>query len=155
VADRLCKHGVAIESRVSWTRGGKSLYFRDPDNNWSKTADAGSLDDLLMTKWITDCGGGRLAGGAWWWKRRGDDAPQYQTTAVTRGDLTQVVTATARSTRSPNVQVGCQISRHDSHCSSTSIPRSPTAKFVAQSTEEPTKPTSIKPKATARVPKPH
>lgn len=25
--------GVAIESRVQWPRGGKSIYFRDPDNH--------------------------------------------------------------------------------------------------------------------------
>jgi catechol 2,3-dioxygenase-like lactoylglutathione lyase family enzyme len=30
---RLATHGVAIESRVTWTRGGKSLYFRDPDGH--------------------------------------------------------------------------------------------------------------------------
>jgi catechol 2,3-dioxygenase-like lactoylglutathione lyase family enzyme len=29
----LTKHGVAIESRVKWPRGGESLYFRDPDGN--------------------------------------------------------------------------------------------------------------------------
>jgi catechol 2,3-dioxygenase-like lactoylglutathione lyase family enzyme len=26
-------YGVEIESRVSWPRGGFSLYFRDPDGN--------------------------------------------------------------------------------------------------------------------------
>ncbi|SRR5258705_1081583 len=30
---RLTGHGVAIESRVSWERGGRSLYFRDPDGH--------------------------------------------------------------------------------------------------------------------------
>jgi catechol 2,3-dioxygenase-like lactoylglutathione lyase family enzyme len=29
----LCAHGVPIESRVSWPRGGFSLYFRDPDGH--------------------------------------------------------------------------------------------------------------------------
>lgn len=29
----LCEHGVAIESRVAWPRGGFSLYFRDPDEH--------------------------------------------------------------------------------------------------------------------------
>ena len=28
---RLTTHGVTIESRVSWERGGASIYFRDPD----------------------------------------------------------------------------------------------------------------------------
>ena len=31
--DWLCANGVAIESTVKWTRGGTSLYFRDPDNH--------------------------------------------------------------------------------------------------------------------------
>lgn len=30
---RLEESGVAIESRVEWPRGGRSLYFRDPDRN--------------------------------------------------------------------------------------------------------------------------
>ena len=30
---RLEARGVAIESRVTWTRGGRSLYFRDPDGH--------------------------------------------------------------------------------------------------------------------------
>ncbi len=30
---RLAEHGVEVESRVSWERGGKSLYFRDPDGH--------------------------------------------------------------------------------------------------------------------------
>jgi HlyD family secretion protein len=64
-----------------------------------------------MKKWIVIillvAGAG---GGTWWWKHRSNDAPQYQTTAVTRGDLTQVVTATGPLNPVANVQVGCQIS---------------------------------------------
>lgn len=30
---RLVEHGVSIESTVDWTRGGTSLYFRDPDGH--------------------------------------------------------------------------------------------------------------------------
>ena len=30
---RLSEHHVAIESRVTWARGGISLYFRDPDGH--------------------------------------------------------------------------------------------------------------------------
>jgi catechol 2,3-dioxygenase-like lactoylglutathione lyase family enzyme len=30
---RLAEHGVAIEGRTAWTRGGHSIYFRDPDNH--------------------------------------------------------------------------------------------------------------------------
>ena len=29
----LADHGVVIESKVNWERGGQSLYFRDPDGN--------------------------------------------------------------------------------------------------------------------------
>jgi catechol 2,3-dioxygenase-like lactoylglutathione lyase family enzyme len=29
---RLAELGIAIESRVTWERGGFSIYFRDPDN---------------------------------------------------------------------------------------------------------------------------
>ena len=31
--DHLSRRGVAIESEVNWPRGGRSLYFRDPDGN--------------------------------------------------------------------------------------------------------------------------
>jgi catechol 2,3-dioxygenase-like lactoylglutathione lyase family enzyme len=30
---KLKENGVAIESRVTWPRGGKSIYFRDPDGH--------------------------------------------------------------------------------------------------------------------------
>jgi catechol 2,3-dioxygenase-like lactoylglutathione lyase family enzyme len=30
---RLEEHGIAIESLVDWPRGGRSLYFRDPDHH--------------------------------------------------------------------------------------------------------------------------
>jgi len=30
---RLTEHGVAIESRARWTLGGRSIYFRDPDQH--------------------------------------------------------------------------------------------------------------------------
>lgn len=32
-ARRLADHGVEVESRVRWARGGESLYFRDPDRH--------------------------------------------------------------------------------------------------------------------------
>jgi catechol 2,3-dioxygenase-like lactoylglutathione lyase family enzyme len=31
--ERLTRSGVAIESEVTWPRGGRSLYLRDPDNH--------------------------------------------------------------------------------------------------------------------------
>jgi catechol 2,3-dioxygenase-like lactoylglutathione lyase family enzyme len=30
---KLAENGVAIESHVNWPRGGKSIYFRDPDGH--------------------------------------------------------------------------------------------------------------------------
>ena len=34
-------HGVAIESRVTWSGGGRSLYFRDPDGHSVEMATPG------------------------------------------------------------------------------------------------------------------
>jgi HlyD family secretion protein len=48
--------------------------------------------------------------GAWYFWLRADTAPQYQTTTVSRGELTQAVTATGQLNPVVNVQVGCQIS---------------------------------------------
>lgn len=31
--ERLAAHGVAVEGRATWRRGGASLYFRDPDGH--------------------------------------------------------------------------------------------------------------------------
>jgi HlyD family secretion protein len=53
--------------------------------------------------------------GLWYFKYRGDDAPQYQTAEVTRGDLMQAVTATGTLNPVTNVQVGSQISGIISH----------------------------------------
>ena len=51
-----------------------------------------------------------IAGGVWYFKRGHTDAPEYQTVAVTRGDLTQVVTATGTLNPVVNVTVGSQVS---------------------------------------------
>ena len=51
-----------------------------------------------------------IAGGVWYFKRGHTDAPDYQTAAVTRGDLTQVVTATGTLNPVVNVTVGSQVS---------------------------------------------
>jgi len=48
--------------------------------------------------------------GLWFVKFRSNGAPQYQTTPVVRGDVTQLVTATGQLNPVTNVQVGCQIS---------------------------------------------
>jgi catechol 2,3-dioxygenase-like lactoylglutathione lyase family enzyme len=39
--ERLQSHGVAIEGEMSWPRGGKSLYFRDPDGHLVELATPG------------------------------------------------------------------------------------------------------------------
>jgi len=53
---------------------------------------------------------GAAAGGAMYFKSDRAEAPQYQTTLVTRGDLTQTVTASGTLNPVVNVQVGSQIS---------------------------------------------
>ena len=53
---------------------------------------------------------GLAAVGLWYAKFRRDSAPQYQTTPVVRGDLTQLVTATGQLNPVTNDQVGSQIS---------------------------------------------
>ena len=53
---------------------------------------------------------GALVGGVMYFKNDHSDAPQYQTAAVTRGDLTQLVTASGKVNPVLNVQVGSQIS---------------------------------------------
>lgn len=37
----LARHGLAVESRVTWRRGGTSLYFRDPDRHSLEVATPG------------------------------------------------------------------------------------------------------------------
>lgn len=48
--------------------------------------------------------------GIWYFHHGHDDAPAYQTTAVTRGELTKLVTATGTLNPVTNVTVGCQVS---------------------------------------------
>jgi HlyD family secretion protein len=51
-----------------------------------------------------------IGGGVWYFWRGHNNAPVYQTVAVTRGDLTQVVTATGTLNPVVNVTVGSQVS---------------------------------------------
>ncbi|HSI14436.1 MAG TPA: efflux RND transporter periplasmic adaptor subunit [Chthoniobacter sp.] len=52
-----------------------------------------------------------LGGGGWWYYNRNrNDAPNYVTAPVTRGEMTQVVTATGTLNPVVNVTVGSQIS---------------------------------------------
>lgn len=53
---------------------------------------------------------GGAAGGVWFVKNRKSDAPEFSTTKVARGDVTQAVTATGTLNPVLNVQVGSQIS---------------------------------------------
>ncbi len=39
--EALASHGVAIESRATWPRGGVSIYFRDPDGHALELATPG------------------------------------------------------------------------------------------------------------------
>jgi catechol 2,3-dioxygenase-like lactoylglutathione lyase family enzyme len=38
---QLADHGIAIEARMDWPRGGKSVYFRDPDGHVLELATPG------------------------------------------------------------------------------------------------------------------
>jgi HlyD family secretion protein len=60
--------------------------------------------------WILLILGGAAGLGAWYYFRANSSAPEYQTEEVTRGDLTQLVTATGELNPVVNVQVGSQIS---------------------------------------------
>ena len=51
-----------------------------------------------------------IAGGVWYFAGKDDATLQYQTALVTRGDLTQVVTATGTLNPVTNVTVGSQVS---------------------------------------------
>jgi HlyD family secretion protein len=51
-----------------------------------------------------------VAASAWYFRHGKSDAPQYQTTAVERGELTQLVTATGTLNPVVNVTVGSQVS---------------------------------------------
>ena len=52
------------------------------------------------------------AGGGWWWysNRQKDDAPEFKTVTVARGDITQSVTANGQINAVKNVAVGTQVS---------------------------------------------
>src|SRR5512143_366510 len=66
---------------------------------------------FAWSKWITVLVVlGAAAGGVLYFKDDHSEAPQYQTAAVTRGDLNQVVTASGQLNPVLNVQVGSQIS---------------------------------------------
>ena len=64
------------------------------------------------TKWpvIFLIAGAGIAGGVWYFSASGDDAPQYQTTVVTRGEVIQAVTASGTLNPVTNITVGSQIS---------------------------------------------
>ena len=51
-------------------------------------------------------------GGAWWWNshRQKEDAPEFKTVVVARGDITQSVTANGQINAVKNVAVGTQVS---------------------------------------------
>jgi catechol 2,3-dioxygenase-like lactoylglutathione lyase family enzyme len=39
--EHLARHGIAIEGRTDWPRGGRSIYFRDPDGHLLELATPG------------------------------------------------------------------------------------------------------------------
>ncbi|HHB1425797.1 TPA: VOC family protein [Serratia odorifera] len=42
---QLAQHGVEIEGRMNWPRGGESLYFRDPDHHLLELVTPGLWDN--------------------------------------------------------------------------------------------------------------
>ena len=58
-----------------------------------------------FVKWLLIIGVlAALGGGAWYFfAQHGEEAPQYQTTTITRGEIVQAVTATGACYRSPCV----------------------------------------------------
>lgn len=66
-----------------------------------------SLGKWIMLLLVLAAGAG---GAYWYYKGRAQSGPEYQTAKVTRGDLTQQVTATGQLGPVVNVQVGSQIS---------------------------------------------
>lgn len=52
-----------------------------------------------------------VGAGAWWfWQHQGEDAPEYKTAPISRGDMVQLVTATGQLNPQTNVTVGSQVS---------------------------------------------
>jgi len=72
----------------------------------------GTVHKISWGKWVTIFVilAAIAVGIAWYLKNHHEAAPEYQTTVVSRGDLTQVVTATGQLGPVVNVQVGSQIS---------------------------------------------
>jgi len=67
---------------------------------------SGGMKWLILVVVLAAAGGGAY----WYSQNRGTAPPEFQTTKVTRGDLTQAVTATGQLNPVLNVQVGSQIS---------------------------------------------
>ena len=67
---------------------------------------------IFMLKWLIIVSAIVVVavGGFWFFHRGADNAPQYQTAAVARGDLTQAVTATGTLNPVVDVTVGSQVS---------------------------------------------
>src|SRR6516165_4217850 len=72
----------------------------------------GNVKSFRWAKWLSILIllAAAAVGGWWYIKSHNEGAAEYQTATVTRGDLTQVVTATGQLGPVLNVQVGSQIS---------------------------------------------
>src|SRR5881628_1308830 len=74
--------------------------------------DRNNVRNQFMGKWVVIVViiAAAVGGGVWYAQTHQTEAPQYQTAQVTRGDLTQIVTASGQLNPVINVQVGSQIS---------------------------------------------
>src|ERR1051325_6752641 len=73
------------------------------------------MDEKKKSRWvkwlvIVLALGGAIASVGWYFHNRAEAPPEYQSAKVTRGDLTQMVTATGTLNPVTNVTVGSQIS---------------------------------------------
>jgi HlyD family secretion protein len=91
---------LAAAEVVSFCNNGVVNYFMAENhrNRWLAWGIVAALGVVLIGAAI------------WYFHRRHDAGPQYMTVPVTRGELTQLVTATGILNPVTNVQVGCQIS---------------------------------------------
>jgi HlyD family secretion protein len=103
------KLGIDMLGKSGNLRAGAGVFRVENQREQSIMANRGK-SQWLKRVIILIVVGVAIAGGVWYLKNSHEAPPEYQTIAVTRGDLTQAVTATGQVEPVLNVQVGSQIS---------------------------------------------